>query len=84
MKAVKESIKRAYEGGGTQQRARRLLSGNMLRVMEEVGRGVAWIELTLSYLMLLRGSDLFAEDFGGVHAVYCMSGKDVAFYARER
>lgn len=56
----------------------------MLRVMEEVGGGVTWIGLTLPYLMLLRASNLFAEDVGRVHAVYCLSGKDVAFYARER
>jgi len=32
---------------------------------------VTWIGLALSYLMLLRISELFAEDDGKVHTVYC-------------
>ena len=34
--------------------------------------------------MLLRASKLFPEDDSRVHAVYCIRGKDVAFYAGKR
>ena len=62
----------------------------MLKEMEEaakewgVGGRMAWIGLTLAYLLLLRASEVFAEDDGRVHAVYCLRGGDVAFYAGER
>ena len=49
-----------------------------------VGGRVAWIGLALAYLLLLRASELFAEDDGRVHAVYCLRGGDLAFYAGER
>lgn len=62
----------------------------MLRGMEGAGKDwgvggrVAWIRLALSYLILLRVSELFAQDDGKVHAVYCLRGKEVEFYAGER
>ena len=63
----------------------------MLKDMEEGakewgvgGRRVTWIGLALTYLLLLRASELFAEDDGRVHAVYGLSGGDVAFYEGER
>ena len=49
-----------------------------------VGGRVAWIGLALTYLLLLRASELFAEDDGRVHAVYCFRGGDVAFHSGER
>ena len=61
----------------------------MLEEMEEaakewgVGGRVAWIGLALTYLLLLRASELFVEDDGRVHAVYCLR-ENVAFYAGER
>ena len=45
---------------------------------------VTWIGLALSYLMLLRISELFAEDDGKVHATYSLRGEDVSFYAGKR
>ena len=45
---------------------------------------VTWIGLALTYLLLLRASELFTEDDGRVHAVYGLSGGDVAFYEGER
>ena len=80
IKAVKEGIKRAHVEGGTQQRMRRPLSWEMLKEMEEaakewgMGGRVVWIGLALTYLLLLRASELFAEDDGSVHAVYCLRG----------
>ena len=80
IKAVKEGIKRAYVEGGTQQRMRRPLTWGMLKEMEEaakewgMGGRVVWIGLALTYLLLLRASELFAEDDGSVHAVYCLRG----------
>ena len=76
--------------GGTQQRVRRPLSWEMSKRMERaakelgVGGRVAWIGLSLTYLILLRVSELFAEDDGSMHIVYCLRGGDVAFYAGER
>ena len=90
IKAVKEGIKRVHVEGGTQQRMPRPLSWGMLKEMEEetkewgVGWRVAWIGLALTYLLLLRASELFAEDDGRVHALYCLRGEDVAFYVGER
>ena len=62
----------------------------MLKEMEKaakewgVGGRVAWIALPLTYLLLLRASELFAEDDGSVHAVYVLIGGDMAFYEGER
>ena len=42
-----------------------------------------WIGLVLSYLMLLKVSELFAEGDGRAHAVYCFKGEDMKFYACE-
>ena len=73
--------------GGTQQRVRRLLSWEMLKRMEGIakewgtGGRVVRIGLALTYLILLRASELFAEDDGSVHAVYGLRGGDLAFYA---
>lgn len=50
----------------------------------EVGRRGAWRGLVLTYFMLERASELFAEDDGRVHALYCVRGGDVTFYAGER
>ena len=75
--------------GGTQQRMRRPLPWETLDAMEEAakkwgGSGrVAWIGLALTYLLLPRASELFAEDDGSVHAVYGLRGGDVAFYEGE-
>ena len=75
IKAMKKRIKRARVEGGTQQRARRPLSWDMLKRMEGVAKGcgvggrVEWIGLALTYLILLRASELIAEDDGNVHAV---------------
>ena len=49
-----------------------------------VGGRVAWIGLALTYFILLRASEVFAEDDGSVHAVYCLRGGNLAFYAGER
>ena len=51
---------------------------------EENGRKRAWIGLALTNLLLLRVSNLFAEDDGSIHAVYCLRGGDVAFNTSER
>ena len=52
---------------------RRPLFWEMLKQME-----------VLTYLLLLRVSELFPEDDGSVHAVYDLRGGDVAFYEGER
>ena len=49
-----------------------------------MGGRIAWIGLALTYLILLRASEFFAEDDGSVHAVCCLRGGDMIFYAGER
>jgi len=64
IKAVKEGIQRAHVEGGTQQRVRRALSWEVFKGMEGaakewgVGERVASIGLALTYLLLLRVSEL--------------------------
>lgn len=57
----------------------------MKRAAKEWGGGgrVAWIGLVLPYLILMRVSELFAEEDGRVHVVYFLIGKGVAFYTDE-
>lgn len=39
----------------------------------------------MAFLILLRALELFGENIiGGVHAVYCLRGGHVAFYAGEQ
>lgn len=45
---------------------------------------MAWIGLALSYLMLLRASELFVDDYGREHTVNYLRGEDVAFYTSIR
>lgn len=39
-----------------------------------VGKGVTWIGLILTYLILLRALELVATDGGRLHAMYCLRG----------
>lgn len=77
---MKERIKRAHVGQGTQQRVRMPLSWEILKRMEGVakdwgvGERVSWIRLAPTCLMPLRASKLFAEVDGSVHVVYCLRG----------
>ena len=48
-----------------------------------MGGRVAWIGQTKSYFILLRVSELFPENDGRMHAVYCLRGGDVGFWADE-
>lgn len=84
-------MKGARAEGSTQQWVRRPLSWEMMRGIDRkggqgwgVGRRVARLELDLSYIMLLRASEMLAEDDGNVHTVYCLGGEGVVFYACER
>ena len=79
-------MKRAQAEGGTQQRLRRERQQEIEGSAKEwrVGRRVAWIRLTLSYLMLLKASELYEGDDGRIHAVYCSRGEDVILFTAER
>ena len=87
VRAVRQGIKRAHVESGSGQRLRRPLTWRMLAAMEgcsqEWGMGVrvTWIGLALTYL-LLRSSELFAEESGVFHELYCLRRGDVAFFSR--
>lgn len=49
-----------------------------------VGGKIALIGLALSYLMLLRASESFAEDDCRLPSVWCLNEEEVAFYVSER
>ena len=48
-----------------------------------MGGRVVWIGLALTYLLLLRASELFAEDDGRVHVVYCLREGDCLLYTSD-
>ena len=43
-----------------------------------------WIGLALTYLLMLRASELFAEKDGKIHEVYCLCRGDVAFFEGDK
>lgn len=49
-----------------------------------MGRRVAWIGLSLTYIILLRASELSTKEDSRVHTMYCLRRGDVVFYAGER
>lgn len=89
IKGVGQGIKRKHVEMGTQQKVRRPLTWGMLCYMqEEVGAGseggrVLWLGLAMSYFLLLRASELFAEKSGKIHGIYGLRRGDVAFFAGE-
>lgn len=48
------------------------------------GGRLSWIGLRLACVMFLSALELFAEEYGRVHAVYCLRREDVDFNAGER
>ena len=72
----------------TRHGVRRPLTWEMIRVMEEsigawgVGGRIVWIGLALTYQLLLRASELFAEEGGKVQEVHCLRRGDVAFFGK--
>ena len=90
VRAVRQGIERALVESGSQQRLRRPLTWRMLAGMERgsqewgMGSRVMWIGLALTYRLLLRASELFAEENGVFHELYCLRRGDVAFFRRGR
>ena len=85
---MKKGTRRAHAEGGNQARVRRPLTWEMIRVREEsisswgVGGRIVWIGLALTNQLLLRASELFAEERGKVHEVYCLRTGDVDFFEK--
>lgn len=48
------------------------------REQRRVGGRVVWIGLALSYHLWLRASELFADDKGWFHEVYCLRRGEIA------
>ena len=88
IQAVKKGIRRAHAEAENHARVRRPLTWEIISVVEEsigewgVGGRIVWIGLALTYQLLLRASDLFAEEGGKVHEVYCLRRGDVAFFEK--
>ena len=88
IQAAKKGIRRAHAEARDQTRVKRPLTWEMIRVMEEsigawgVGGRIAWIGLALTYQLLLRTSELFADKGGKVHEVCCLRRGDVAFFEK--
>ena len=86
IKGVAQGIKKGHVEKGTQARVRRPLTWGMLSSMQQsvggegAGGRVLWIGLALTYLLMLRASELFAERDGKIHDVYCLCRGDVAFF----
>ena len=86
IRSVRHGVKRAHVGMGSQQKVRRSLTWGMLTDMQEsvqawgvCGR-VLWIGLALTYFLMLRASELFANGKGVFHKIYCLRRGDVAFF----
>ena len=47
-------------------------------------RGVLWIGIALSYLLMLRAEELFGTGKGEVHEVRCLQRRDVAFFKGDK
>ena len=45
-----------------------------------VGGRVAWTGLALSYILMLRATELFAWENGDFHIIYCLRKGDVVFF----
>ena len=79
----KQGINRAHVEKGTQQRVRRPLTWGMPTTMQEsisswgVGGRVVRIGLALSYVLMLRASELFAGEKGEFQSIYCLRRGDV-------
>ena len=80
IRSVRQGIKRAHVGMGSQQKVRRPLMWRMLTEMQEsvqawgVGGRVLWIGLALTCFFMSRASELFASGKGVFHKVYCLRG----------
>ena len=86
LKGVGQGIRRKHVEAGSRPKVRRPLTWGMLSSMQreveggkEEGR-VLWRGLALSYFLLLRASELFAEARGKYHEIYCLRRGDVAFF----
>ena len=73
---------------GTRHGVRRPLMWGIIRVMKEsigawgVWGRIVWIRLALTYPLLLRASELFAEEGGKVQEVHCLRRGDMAFFEK--
>ena len=90
IKAVEKGIKRAHVEAENQTRESRPLTSEITRVMEEgigewgVGGRIVWVGLALTYQLLFRASELYAEEGRKVHEVYCLRRGDRCSLLRER
>lgn len=82
---MRQGIRRAHVEICNHPKLRRPLTWEVVKGLEGcavvwgVGERVVWMGLALSFLLLLWASELFADDRGDVHAVYCLRRGGVAF-----
>ena len=86
---MKQGNKRAHVEKVNQQRVRKLLTWGIPTRMQEnvsywrVGGRMAWIDLALSYFLMLRASELFAGEKGEFHNIYCLRRRNVTFFRND-
>ena len=82
-----KGIARSHVENGTHHRTRlpvtwqMLLEGECLIPSWGDGGKVLWLCLSLSYFLLTRSDEMFANSSGVVHSVHCLTRRDVAFFA---
>ena len=86
IRSVRQGIKRAHVGMGSQQKVKRPLTWGMLTEMQEsvqawgVGGRVLWIGLALTYYFYVASVGIICQRKGLFHKVYCLRRGDVAFF----
>lgn len=86
LKGVRKGIKRKQVEEGVQQKIRRPLSWGIITEMQgeaaEWGEGgrVLWIGFALSYLLMMRASELFTGEGGRANGAFILTRGDVAFF----
>lgn len=87
---VVRGIARSQVERGVSRRTRLPVTWSMLRDSENIVRSwgpggrVMWLCLSLSYFLIARADEMFANSSGVVHPAHCLTRQDVAFFQGDR
>lgn len=85
-----KGVEKAHVAFGTVRRVRVpvswevVLAGQHLARSWGAGGRVLWLCLALTYFLVARSDEIFADGAGRVHPVHCLRRDDVTFYEGER